>query len=123
MVICNCGNFLLFNKNVTWSLYLALVATKGFVSRRVLTPRKTATGSPPDLLSWSDPPPKYSEKPAANELLSLLDPLSSSSNQLSSSSMAVRSKSGSGVDLKSAGLVDSDVFTHSYVSHVSRGLS
>ena len=76
--------------------------TKGFVSRHVLTPYRAAVGSQPDLLSWTDPPPKYSEKPTTNELLSLLDPLSASSNQL-----------------PSTGLAESDVLQHSYVSCLS----
>ena len=58
--------------------------TKGFVSRHVLAPRTAAVRCQPDLLSWNDPPPKYTEKPTANQLLSLLDPLSPSSNQLPS---------------------------------------
>ena len=91
------------------------VATKGFVSRHVLTPCGAANETQPDLLSWADPPPKYSEKPAANELLCLLDPLSASSNQaLSPATM----RSGSAADLKSAGL-DGDIFVPSYVSMLS----
>jgi len=85
---------------------------KGFVSRHVLAPYKAVNEAQHDLLSWTDPPPKYSEKPAANELLSLLDPLSASTNQ-TLSPMAMRS--GSAADLKSAG-IDGDVFLPSYVS-------
>jgi len=86
------------------------VATKGFVSRHVLAPCTTANRAQPDLLSWTDPPPKYSEEPtAANELLSLLDPLSASANQPRTM------RSGSAADLKSAGL-DYDVFLPPYVS-------
>jgi len=85
-------------------VYVVDAVTKGFVSRHVLTPYKAALGSQPDLLSWTDPPPKYSEKPTANELLSLLDPLSASANQLPSP-----------MAMKSPGLSDSD----SYVSCIS----
>ena len=93
---------------VDLSVYVVDTVTKGFVSRHVLTPYKAAVGSQPDLLSWTDPPPKYSEEPPTNELLSLLDPFSASSNQLPSP-MAV----------KSAGLADND----SYVSCISTGSS
>ena len=81
----------------------------------MLTPRAAAAaaGSQPDLLSWNDPPSKYTERPAANELLSLLDPLSASSNQLR---LPTTTKGGSSSDLKSAGLTGSDMFLHSYVS-------
>ena len=96
------------------------VATKGFVSRHVLTPRRAAAESHPDLLSWNDPPPRYSEKPAANELLSMLDPLSASTNQLRS---PMATKSGSSADLKSAGMGDSDIFLDSHVSSCSSFLS
>jgi len=98
---------------------VSLVATEGFVSRHVLTPCTAADEAQPDLLSWTDPPPKYTEKPAANELLSLLDPLSASSNQ-PLSPMAMRS--GSAAELKSAG-IDSDVFSPAYVSTSSSSSS
>jgi len=88
-------------------------ATKGFVSRHVLVPRKSVVAGQPDLLSWTDPPPKYSEKPSSNELLSLLDPLSAATNQVLS---PADGRSGSAVDLQSAGIVDNDVFLHPHVS-------
>ena len=78
--------------------------------RQSVSQPTAAVGSPhADLLSWSDPPPKYSETPAANELLSLLDPLSASSNQVLSPTVT---RSGSGSDLKSAGLTENNIFPY-----------
>ena len=97
-------------------VYVVYAATKGFVSRHVLTPCQAASESHPDLLSWNDPPPRYTEKPTANDLLSMLDPLSASSNQQAS---PMATKSGSSADLKSTGVVDSDNFMDSHVSSSS----
>lgn len=90
-------------------------ATKGFVSRHVLAPFKAAMETAQrDLLSWAEsPPPKYSEKPKTNELLSMLDPLAASSNQMPSPSAT---KCGSVGDLKSTGLADGDPFLSPSVS-------